>query len=418
MKNQRLAASLVLTLIALAGCHTDEKLNGPIVSNPIFQRYVSMGNSLTAGFQSGGINDSTQQRSYANLLSKAMSTSFIYPSLAGLGCPPPWENNITGVRVGGDTSSTHCDLRNASPYVTNNTAVPGARAEELLSNFGIPVSTSNALTTFFLGGRTQIETMQSEQPTFVSAWIGNNDVLGSLTDLSNPGDPALITPSAVFDGQIDSIAAAIAATHAKAVLIGVADVSAIPYSSKGSAYFCLSAAVAGGCGIPAALPPNFHVAASCAPGALGGLGDTTLVPWPVGVTLVLRAAQGVNDTLDCSIDQEVVTPAELAGLHAAVTAFNAKISGVAAANGWAFLDLNPTLLAARVDPSAVSPFPIIPPNPLVAPVTFGTLFSLDGVHPSSMAHRVIADSLAATINAKFNTLLPVPVCTGGICPAP
>jgi hypothetical protein len=302
--------------------------------------------------------------------------------------------------------------------VTNNTAVPGARAEELLSNFGIPVSSSNALTTFFLGGRTQIETMQSEQPTFVSAWIGNNDVLGSLTSLSNPGNPALITPSAVFDGQIDSIAAAIAATHAKAILIGVADVSAIPYSSKGTAYFCLSAAVAGGCGVPAALPANFHVLGNCAPGALGGLGDTTLVPWPVGVTLVLHAAQGVNDTLDCSIDQEVVTPAELAGLHAAVTAFNAKISGVAATNGWAYLDPNPTLLAARVDPSAVSPFPIIPANPLTTPVTFGSLFTLDGVHPSAKAHRVIADSLASVINAVYGTTLPVPVCDAVTCPAP
>ncbi len=417
MKTQRLAASLVLTL-ALAGCHADEALNSPPVIDPMFQRYVSMGNSLTAGFQSAGINDSTQQRSYAVLIAHAMGTSFVYPSLAGLGCPPPWTNNVTGVRVGGDTSSTHCDLRNPAVSAPNNTAVPGARAEELLSNFGIPVSTSNALTTFFLGGRTQIETMQAQQPTFVSAWIGNNDVLGSLTDLSNPGDPALITPSAVFDGQIDSIAAAIAATHAKAVLIGVADVSAIPYTSKATTYFCLSAAVAGGCGVPAALPPNFHVAASCAPGALGGLGDTTLVPWPVGVTLVLRAAQGVNDTLDCSIDQEVVTPAELAGLHAAVTAFNAKISSVAAANGWAYLNINPTLLAARADPSKVSPFPIIPANPLTTPVTFGSLFSLDGVHASGTAHELIADSLASVINATYGTTLPIPVCGTVACPAP
>ncbi len=417
MKTQRLAASLVLTL-ALAGCHADEALNSPPVIDPMFQRYVSMGNSITAGFQSAGINDSTQQRSYAVLLAHAMGTSFIYPSLAGLGCPPPFTNNVTQVRVGGDTSSTHCDLRNPAVSAPNNTAVPGARAEELLSNFGIPVSSSNALTTFFLGGRTQIETMQSEQPTFVSAWIGNNDVLGSLTDRSNPGNPALITPSAVFDGQIDSIAAAIAATHAKALLIGVADVSAIPYSSKASAYFCLSAGAGGACGVAPALPPNFHVLANCAPALAGGLGDTTLVPWPVGVTLVLRAAQGVNDTLDCSIDQAVVTPAELAGLHAAVTGFNAKISAVAAANGWAFLDPNPTLLAARADPSKVSPFPIIPANPLTTPVTFGTLFTLDGVHPSALAHQLIADSVASTINAAYGTSLPIPVCGTVSCPAP
>lgn len=416
MTINRLAASLVLTL-ALAACHSDESLKPSTVIDPTFQRYVSMGNSITAGFQSAGINDSTQQRSYAVLLSKAMGTHYVYPSLALLGCPPPFINNVFKVRVGGDTSSTTCGLRNPGTEAPNNVAVPGARAEEMLTNFGVPVSTTNTLTSLFLGGHTQIEAMQALQPTFVSAWIGNNDVLGSLTDLSNPGNPALVTPSPIFNQEVDSIADAIAATKAKAILIGVADVAAIPYGSKATNYFCLAAATAGGCGPAPALPPNFHVAPNCAPGALGGLGDTTLVPWPVGVTLVLRAAQGVNDTLDCSIDQAVVTGDELANLHSAVVAFNTKLAAVADAHGWAFLNPNPTLLAARADPSLVSPFPIIPARPDSFPVRFGTLFTLDGVHPSAAAHRIIADSVAATINRTYNTSIPVPVCAAD-CPAP
>src|SRR5882672_12905007 len=95
MKTQRLAASLVLTL-ALAGCHADDSLNAPPVSDPMFVRYVSMGNSITAGFQSAGINDSTQKRSYAVLLASAMGTDFVYPSLAGRGCIPPFVNNQIG----------------------------------------------------------------------------------------------------------------------------------------------------------------------------------------------------------------------------------------------------------------------------------------------------------------------------------
>jgi lysophospholipase L1-like esterase len=67
----------------------------------------------------------------------------------------------------------------------------------------------------------------------------------------------------------------------------------------------------------------------------------------------------------------------------------------------------------------------IPSFPNVAPalqgqsVGFGTLFSLDGVHPSSLAHRLIADSIASAINQKYGTSLPVPVCGGPVnCPAP
>ena len=414
MQIKRLVSTLLVALPVLAGCRTDEKLMPPAVSNAMFRRYVSMGNSITAGFQSAGIDDSTQQRSYAVLLAKAMGTTFNYPRLNGRGCPPPFTNNVTQTRVGSGTPTT-CDLRVPISGPINNVAVPGAQAQDLLSNFGVD-SAANALTTFFLGGATQIQRMTEAQPTFVTAWIGNNDVLGSLLSLTNPGDPALITSSPVFNAEVDSIAAAIKATGAKAALIGVADVAVIPYSSKGTLYYCLSAGAAGGCGLPAALPPTFYVSPTCAPRP--GLGDTTLVPWPIGVQLILAAAQGATDTLDCTHDNQVVTATELAGLHAATTAFNAHIQAVASANGWAYLDPNPPLLAAHADTSKVEPFPQIPPNPLAAPVRFGSWFTLDGIHPSGVVHRLVADSLASVINATYGTSLPIPVCGSVTCPAP
>ena len=86
MQIKRLVSTLLVALPVLAGCRTDEKLNAPATVDPMFQRYASLGNSITAGFQSGGISDSTQLRSYAQLLAKAMGTSFNYPRLNGRGC--------------------------------------------------------------------------------------------------------------------------------------------------------------------------------------------------------------------------------------------------------------------------------------------------------------------------------------------
>ena len=82
MKLRLFAASLML-LQALAGCGEDESLNAPDLSNNggLLQRYVAMGNSITAGLQSAGINDSTQQRSYAALFAAAAGTPFFVPSL-------------------------------------------------------------------------------------------------------------------------------------------------------------------------------------------------------------------------------------------------------------------------------------------------------------------------------------------------
>jgi hypothetical protein len=53
-----------------------------------------------------------------------------------------------------------------------------------VTSFGVESNTSpfggtNALTQFILGGRTQIQAMMASQPTFVSVWIGNNDVLAA-----------------------------------------------------------------------------------------------------------------------------------------------------------------------------------------------------------------------------------------------
>ncbi|HEV2291104.1 MAG TPA: SGNH/GDSL hydrolase family protein [Gemmatimonadales bacterium] len=403
---------LALGLFGLtAGCFSNEKLNAPSAPThgTLFSRMVFMGNSITAGFQSAGINDSTQRQSYAFLVAQAAGAPYYYASLQGRGCPAPFDDNATQHRVGGG-GPTGCDLRAPTPLPwLSNVAVPGARTVETFDNFATPVSASNALTTFILGGRTQVQAMRAADPTLVTVWIGANDVLASLTNSGNPGTPLAVTPSATFNAEYDTLAAQLDSSGAKVVLIGVPDVTNIPYASAGHLYFCLCANAAGACGVPAALPPKFYVNPNC--GVYAALPtDSILVPWTVGVPLIAAAAAGVSDTLDCSVDTKVVTPAEFAGLRAAVAADNAKIIAVATTKGWGYLDPNPTLAALKADPTKVAPFPSLPGSPGNAGpnVLFGSMFTLDGVHPSAAAHKILADSLIATINAKFGTSVPLP----------
>src|SRR2546426_6658360 len=110
-----LAAGLSCSLFA-AACHQDELFTPPVpayAGGGMFVRYVSLGNSITAGFQSGGINDSTQKQSYAVLVAAAMGgDKFYYPSLGGLGCPPPFTNVFTLTRLGGaGVTGTTCFFR-------------------------------------------------------------------------------------------------------------------------------------------------------------------------------------------------------------------------------------------------------------------------------------------------------------------
>ena len=423
MKPRLIAASLALILPVLAACAEDETLNPPDAppvpsGGPMFQRYVAMGNSITAGVQSAGINDSTQSRSYAALLAAAMGTSFTIPRLNMPGCPPPFLNNVTQTRVNlpglPPATSTTCYLRQTN-LLPNNVGVPFARVIEALDNLAQPHSRANALTLLFLGGRTQVEAMAEQHPTFVSLWIGNNDALGPLTNLANPGRLDSLTPVNTFTAQYTQILDAIEAEGSDAVLLSVADISVIPYASRGSIYWCIKNSA---CGFPTPpLPATFTVNNNCAPNAAipGSQGDSVLVPWPIGVPRIAAAAAGASTTIDCSVDTDVVTPAEYAGLRTAVAGYNAFIQAEATARGFAYLDVN-AALGALVLTGQIPPFPDLSAALGGGNVGFGPFFSLDGVHPSTIAHQAIADSVASAINQKYGTTLPVPVCATVTCP--
>src|SRR2546429_988507 len=86
------SSAALLGLLLVAACHNDE-LNRPFADTPVdplFARYVSMGNSITAGGQSAGVNDSTQQQSYAVILARAMRSPLFPPLMRQPGSPPPY----------------------------------------------------------------------------------------------------------------------------------------------------------------------------------------------------------------------------------------------------------------------------------------------------------------------------------------
>lgn len=394
-----LAAGLGAVLVA-AGCSQDH-LMAPTVptylGGAMFQRYVSIGNSITAGFQSGGINDSTQRQAYPVLVAAAMGGDpFYYPSLALPGCPPPYTNIFTGARLAGGTATT-CAFRASTPPYISNVGVPSAQVLDIMHNGPGIGTNSNALTQLILGGRTQYHAAVAARATFVSVWIGNNDVLGSVLSATNAGDSTLITPLATFQTRykemVDSLKDGLIVKGG--LLIGVANVTEIPYLSYGQAY--LAAKLAG------ALPPAFTVGANCAPSGSGGKGDSVLVPFPFGGALIATAAAGTPTTLTC-LEPQTVQPAELRKIVTTVTQYNAYISSLAIQHAWAYFDPNPTLDSLRAIPTQVAPFPSFGAPCSASP--FGLAFSCDGFHPSASTHRLIAQHLVRAINTSYVAAIP------------
>jgi len=386
-------------VVALAACSENTKILGTRTpaGGEIFKSYVALGNSITAGFQSNGINDSTQRQSYARLLAIQMGTQYHYASLAGRGCNPPIVNGLTGALLANAPPGT-CDLRNASSVtdILNNVAVPGAR---VLDPTSTSAPASNALTTFILGGKTQVQRALDANPTFVSIWIGNNDVLQpALSGLVQP----IVSTQPEFQTSYDLMIQQLldSVPTLKGVLIAVAKVQFLPSVSRGDTVF--SSPTRQG-QINAATGKTVVIDASCN-------GSASLLNIP---QLVLMIRAGTHPPLiACEKgifpaplgDVFVLDAAEQITLAAAIDGYNTYIQNKATAIGFAYYDPNILFAASRAS-GAIPPFP----NFTSATATYGTLITLDGIHPSATTHKLIANELITVINAKYGTTLaPVP----------
>jgi lysophospholipase L1-like esterase len=392
-------------VLAVVACESSRDVLGPITpaGGDIFQRYVAIGNSITAGFQSNGINDSTQGQAYPVLLARAMGTRFAYPALAKPGCPAPIANTQTGALVGqvGTTLPPACSARIPASVteIVNNVAVPGARVLDPTS----PTDASNALTTFVLGGKTQVQRALDADPTFVTIWIGNNDVLqaglsGILVPGVVPNQFGIRSTQAQFQAAYDALTSQLVAgaPDVKGVMMGVAQVSNLPSMSLGAVIAsspAIQAGISTAAGKPVTMLPN------C-------IGSTSLVNVPQLIQAIRNNAHPA--VLSCAPgavtapvgDVFILDPTEQATLTGVITAYNTYIKSKADALGFGYWDPNPLFVAKRAT-GEIPPFP----NLASATATFGPLISLDGVHPSAAAHVLIANELITVINTKYGTAL-------------
>jgi GDSL-like lipase/acylhydrolase family protein len=402
----RVAAALALVASVAACTDNSAKVLGPTPSgNGLFASYVSLGNSITAGMQSGGINDSTQKRSYAVLLAGQMGTRFAYPSLAMPGCPPPVANFLTQARAttptSGTTSSNSCFLRANTAATLNNVAVPGATVLDPDAPSGTPFS--NLLTQLILGGESQVQRAREANPTFATVWIGNNDVLAAaVSGLLSPvaGVSPGVTPQATFQSSYDKLITDLTAgENLKGVLIGVVNVTSVP--------ILFSAQLLQN--------PQFVGALSQAAGKTITVDPTTCTATSASlISFQIVAAIKANQhpaTIACEKspnpqfpllgDIFVLDSGEIATLTSYITAVNSYIGGKAQSIGFAYLDPNKALDSLK----ALGQINPLGPNFAAPTAPFGKWISLDGVHPTAAAHQLITNYLIDVINSKYSTTL-------------
>jgi len=392
-------AALIAAVGLAAACEQSADIvrPAPTPGNDLFRSYVNIGNSIGAGYQSGGIVDSTQLQSYAVLFANQVGTRFAVPLLKDPGCPPPLTDFVTQARLGGAAAAS-CAFRDPASVtgIINNVAVPGALAADPTANGNGPGS--SILTQLILGGETQVQRALEAKPTFVTVEIIGNDILAP----AGSGQLAGVTPVATFTANIDKIVDPLVAAGVKGgVLFSTANVlrSAVffPAAALQSAQFAGSIAAAAGLS-----PSQLIIHRNCA-------GSSSLISFP-GIVAFLKAspvkmiACQPNTIPGTPIgDIAVLDATEQASLTGTLNAYNAYVQQKAAAVGWGYYDVNKTLDAALARGASGQPGGITIVNLGNSKQPFGPFMSIDPVHPSALGHKYIANDLIDVVNAKYGT---------------
>ncbi len=432
MKNliKILSGSLLVMALLLTGCEDRTDLTAPqapSTGDADFTSFVTLGNSLTAGYQSGALYKSAQEYSYGAMIAKQVGAKYEQPLISDPGLGSRMEiASLEPFAIAYNTNQgSPLNLTYAAPY--NNLGVPGAllvHMTETKSTATDPYTNNPLFDVILRDLGTPIEQAAALKATLVTLWIGNNDILGYAT--SGGTKPHTDTPTFQFlyNKTLDELAA----LNAKVVCANIPDVSAIPFFRTVGPGVAQAIQPAVDAGLAVGLFYNTN-------GQMGPTAQTNLATPSAllsGEVLLTLAASpytayigkpsgkfyrdnGISDPSVLGIDTTqafglhplnpfpdafTLDPAEIAEVNTQVSDFNAAIASLAAAHGFAVVDMNAFFNDVAANGLTV--------NGVSFTTTYvsGGLFSLDGVHPTSQGYGIIANKFIEAINSNFKASIP------------
>jgi len=258
-----------LPLLALGFLSCEPEFDNAIEENEVytvgeadFSNYVSLGNSLTAGFADNALYIQGQQNSYPNIIAGQFALVG-----GGVFTQPLMADNLGGLLLNGmqiannrlvlstvsgspaptsiaGTPQTEITNKLSGPF--NNMGVPGAKSYHLVAAgygaaAGLP-SQSNPYFVRFSSSETNtiLADAVAQNPSFFSLWIGNNDILGYATsggtgeDQAGNLDPSTygstdITDPNVFGGVFTQLINELNANASGGVVYNIPNVTDIPF---------------------------------------------------------------------------------------------------------------------------------------------------------------------------------------------
>lgn len=396
----------------------------PSQGNADFSVYVALGNSLTAGYADGSLYRSSQLNSFPSILAeqfkKAGGGDFVQPLMDGeYGIMPgklklDYKTDCTDeTSVGPVPDNGTLDAIAPLGYTVNNLGVPGAKSFHLLAQgygdfAGIQLGTANPYYARFASSSisTVVGDAITQQPTFYTLWVGNNDVLGYA---AGGGTGDTITGEATFTFMMNTIVQSLNATGAKGVIAGLPDMLKSPYFAFMDTQVPFNGLVLTRQGQVDSL--NFAYA------QLGITFDLGQNPFIVedAVTHFPRQMKESDiflltlptDSLKCYYmgsaipipHKYILDETEANNVNTFIGIYNNVIQGLAAQYDLAYIDMFDMMsdLENGITNDGIT---------ITDEFVTGNAFSLDGIHLTPIGYAHVANMFIEGINNKYNSNLP------------
>lgn len=425
MKNFKNYIYILAAFAALASCRP--KIDSPTPSRGTadFSRYISVGNSLTAGYADGGLYLAGQQNSYPSIIAAQMASvgggTFSQPLFSSAQANGSGYIKLTGFDASGNPITTQVTSNLA--YVGQAT-VPGYGTVNLLAkytgnidNYGVPgiklndiqnpyygdvnpffermfTATSPAISTSYL------DFVTAKPFTFFTNWLGNNDALAYATS-GGAGD--VLTDMNVFNSTYSLLIARLTANGAKGVCATIPDVTTIPYFTTVTVPLVLA-------GVQKANPTvqALYINARTASGSYAPrpatASDLIVLTFPtskIGTTTSTNPYPYGLHPLNPIETQYVLDAGEIALVKQYVLSYNNSIKLIAQSKGLAVFDAFTFLTNVKANGLVVNGVS------LSSSYISGGIFSLDGVHLTPRGYAIVADEMIKVINSTYGSSIPL-----------
>ena len=427
---KRVILYLIVVSFFLSACKRDPF--APSHGSADFSKFISIGDSQTAGFANNGLYNISIMASFPSVMALQMK------ALGGGGFDQPLFNsgqeNGSGYLQFGGYSSTGSPI--TTPVTTDLAirgvvTIPGYGNPTMYTkytgnnnNFGIigikladlnnaQLGNTNGYFERLLAGSSPNNTttyynyLSTQSYTFFSCWIGNNDALAFATA---GGASDSLTSKNNFNYLYSTLINKLTANKQKGVVATIPDVTAIPYFN--------TVTVDSISKVIRAANPSFQ---GLYINALTGVDLTTGYASRVATNddlfiLTFDASQigkSVSTTAGSlpygltpltPIDNKyVLDKNEVALVRSYVTGYNNSITTIAQSKGLAVFDAYSFL-------NSLKQGIVVNGIKLNAAFITGGVFSLDGVHLTPRGYALLANQFDAAINTKYGSaLLPVDV---------